>query len=233
MFELSPEELGILELSLRVAVASVLCSLPLAILVAHGLARLSFPGKILVDAIIHLPLVLPPVVVGFALLVLFGKHGPIGRPLDEWFGIVFAFRWTGAALASAIMGFPLMVRAIRLSIESIDQRLEVAARTLGGSRLWVFASITLPLALPGIITGTLLSFARSLGEFGATITFVSNIPGETETLPLAVYTFTQVPGGEGQALRLSIIAVVLSVVALATSEWLARRSKGLDVADRR
>jgi len=233
MFELSPEELGILELSLRVAVASVLCSLPLAILVAHGLARLSFPGKTLVDAIIHLPLVLPPVVVGFALLVLFGKHGPIGRPLDEWFGIVFAFRWTGAALASAIMGFPLMVRAIRLSIESIDQRLEVAARTLGGSRLWVFASITLPLALPGIITGTLLSFARSLGEFGATITFVSNIPGETETLPLAVYTFTQVPGGEGQALRLSIIAVVLSVVALASSEWLTRRSKGLDVADRR
>ena len=233
MFELSPEELGILQLSLRVAVASVLCSLPLAILVAHGLARLSFPGKTLVDAIIHLPLVLPPVVVGFALLVLFGKHGPIGRPLDEWFGIVFAFRWTGAALASAIMGFPLMVRAIRLSIESIDRRLEVAARTLGGSRLWVFASITLPLALPGIITGTLLSFARSLGEFGATITFVSNIPGETETLPLAVYTFTQVPGGEGQALRLSIIAVVLSVAALATSEWLTRRSKGLDVADRR
>src|SRR5208283_151137 len=233
MYTLSSEDLGILALSLRVAVVSVICSLPLAILVAHGLARLSFPGKTLVDAIIHLPLVLPPVVVGFALLVLFGKHGPIGRRLDEWFGIVFAFRWTGAALASAIMGFPLMVRAIRLSLESIDRRLEVAARPLGGSRLWVFASITLPLALPGIITGTLLSFARSLGEFGATITFVSNIPGETETLPLAVYTFTQVPGGEGQALRLSIIAVVLSVVALASSEWLTRRSKGIDVADRR
>jgi molybdate transport system permease protein len=233
MFELSPTDFGILELSLRVAVVSVLCSLPFAILVAHALARLSFPGKTLVDAAIHLPLVLPPVVVGFALLVMFGKRGPIGSLLDEWFGIVFAFRWTGAALASAIMGFPLMVRAIRSSIEAIDQRLEVAARTLGGSRLWVFASITLPLALPGIITGTLLSFARGLGEFGATITFVSNIPGETETLPLAIYTFIQVPGGEGQALRLSIIAVVLSIGALATSEWLTRRSKRLHGDDRR
>jgi molybdate transport system permease protein len=233
MFELSPEEVGILTLSLRVAIVSVLCSLPLAILVAHGLARLSFPGKTLVDAIIHLPLVLPPVVVGFALLVLFGRRGPIGGWLDQWFGIVFAFRWTGAALASAIMGFPLMVRAIRLSIESIDQRLEVAARTLGGSRLWVFASITLPLALPGIITGTLLSFARGLGEFGATITFVSNIPGETQTLPLAIYTYTQVPGGEGQALRMSVIAVILSIVALATSEWLTRRSSRLHSDDRR
>jgi molybdate transport system permease protein len=231
--ELSPEELGILALSLRVAFVSVICSLPLAILVAHGLARLSFPGKTLVDAIIHLPLVLPPVVVGFALLVLFGKRGPIGSLLDEWFGVVFAFRWTGAALASAIMGFPLMVRAIRLSIEAIDQRLEVAARTLGGSRLWVFASITLPLALPGIITGTLLSFARGLGEFGATITFVSNIPGETQTLPLAIYTLTQVPGGESHALRLSIIAVVLSIVALATSEWLTQRSNRSQDDDRR
>jgi molybdate transport system permease protein len=153
--------------------------------------------------------------------------------LDQWFGIVFAFRWTGAALASAIMGFPLMVRAIRLSIEAIDQRLEVAARTLGGSRLWVFASITLPLALPGIITGTLLSFARGLGEFGATITFVSNIPGETQTLPLAIYTFTQVPGGEGNALRLSIVAVVLSIAALAFSEWLTRRSHRAHGDDRR
>jgi len=232
MYTLSSEDLGILALSLRVAVVSVICSLPLAILVAHGLARLSFPGKTLVDAVIHLPLVLPPVVVGFALLVLFGKHGPIGSALDHWFGIVFAFRWTGAALASAIMGFPLMVRAIRLSIEAIDQRLEIAARTLGGSRLWVFASITLPLALPGIITGTLLSFARGLGEFGATITFVSNIPGETETLPLAIYTFTQVPGGESQALRLSVIAVALSIAALATSEWLTHRSKRLQDDDR-
>ncbi len=233
MGELSSEELGILALSLRVAAVSVLCSLPLAIVVAHGLARLSFPGKTLVDAIIHLPLVLPPVVVGFALLVLFGKRGPIGSLLDEWFGIVFAFRWTGAALASAIMGFPLMVRAIRLSIEAIDQRLEVAARTLGASRLWVFASVTLPLALPGIITGTLLSFARGLGEFGATITVVSNIPGETQTLPLAIYTFTQVPDGEANALRLSIVAVILSIVALATSEWLTRRSHRAQGDDRR
>ena len=192
-----------------------------------------FPGKTLVDAIVHLPLVLPPVVVGFALLVLFGKRGPIGSALDEWFGIVIAFRWTGAALASALMGFPLMVRAIRLSLEAIDQRLEVAARTLGGSRSWVFASVTLPLALPGIITGTLLSFARGLGEFGATITFVSNIPGETQTLPLAIYSFTQVPGGDAQALRLSIIAVVLSIIALATSEWLTRRSERMQGNDRR
>jgi molybdate transport system permease protein len=233
MLGLSPDEVGILALSLRVAAVSVVCSLPLAILVAYGLARFSFPGKTLVDAIVHLPLVLPPVVVGFTLLVLFGKRGPIGSALDEWFGIVFAFRWTGAALASALMGFPLMVRAIRLSLEAIDRRLEVAARTLGGSRLWVFASITLPLALPGIITGTLLSFARGLGEFGATITFVSNIPGETQTLPLAIYTFTQAPGGDAQALRLSIIAVVLSIIALATSEWLTRRSERMQGNDRR
>jgi len=216
-------EFQIIALSLRVALVSMACSLPLAILVAYALARYDFPGKMLADAIVHLPLVLPPVVVGFALLVLFGRHGPIGSVLDRWFGIVFAFRWTGAALASAIMGFPLMVRAIRLSIAAIDPRLEIAARTLGGSRLWVFASITLPLALPGIITGSLLSFARGLGEFGATITFVSSIPGETETLPLAIYTFTQVPGGDAYALRLSIVAVVLSLVALAASEWLTRR----------
>jgi len=233
MIAITPDELGILSLSLRVAVLSVACSLPFAIAIAYGLARLSFPGKTLIDAIIHLPLVLPPVVVGFVLLVLFGKRGPIGSLLSEWFGIVIAFRWTGAALASAIMGFPLMVRAIRLSIEAIDQRLEVAARTLGGSRPWVFASITLPLALPGIITGALLSFARGLGEFGATITFVSNIPGETQTLPLAIYTFTQVPAGEGNAFRLSAIAVVLSVVALAMSEWLTRRSNRLHGHDPR
>jgi molybdate transport system permease protein len=211
----------------------MICSLPLAILAAYALARLDFPGKTLVDAIIHLPLVLPPVVVGFALLLLLGKHGPIGSVLDDWFGIVFAFRWTGAALASAVMGFPLMVRAVRLSITAIDRRLEVAARTLGGSRSWVFFSITLPLALPGIIAGALLSFARGLGEFGATITFVSNIPGETETLPLAIYAYTQVPSGDGPALRLSIVAVVLSIVALAASEWLTRRSQRLHVDDRR
>jgi len=224
MLGLSPDEVGILALSLRVALVSVIVSLPLAILVAYGLARFSFPGKTLVDAIVHLPLVLPPVVVGFALLVLFGKRGPIGSALDEWFGIVFAFRWTGAALASSIMGFPLMVRAIRLSLEAIDQRLEVAARTLGGSRSWVFASVTLPLALPGIVTGTLLSFARGLGEFGATITFVSNIPGETRTLPLAIYTYTQVPNGDSFAMRLSVIAIVVSLAALLLSEILARRA---------
>ena len=233
MSGLSPEEIGIVLLSLRVAVVSVLCSLPIAILVAYVLARTRFPGKILVDAVVHLPLVLPPVVVGFALLVLFGKRGPIGGLLNDWFGIVFAFRWTGAALASAIMGFPLMVRAIRLSIEAIDRRLETAATTLGGSRAWVFASITLPLALPGIITGVLLSFARGLGEFGATITFVSNIPGETETLPLAIYSLTQVPGGDAQALRLSIIAVVLSVLALVASEWLTARATKARSDDRR
>jgi len=224
MLSMSDTELGIIALSLKVAFFSVALSLPVAILVAHVLARFDFPGKTLLDAVIHLPLVLPPVVVGFALLLLFGKHGPIGTWLNEWFGIVVAFRWTGAALASAIMGFPLMVRAIRLSISSIDARLETVARTLGGSRIWVFLSITLPLALPGLITGVLLSFARSLGEFGATITFVSNIPGETETLPLAIYTFVQSPGGDAQAIRLSLIAVVLSIAALITSEWLTRRT---------
>src|SRR5436189_3344314 len=224
MLELSADEVGMLALSLRVAIVSVVFSLPVAIVVAYGLARLDFPGKTLVDAIVHLPLVLPPVVVGFALLVLFGRRGPIGSILEQWFGIVFAFRWTGAALASAIMGFPLMIRAIRLSIEAIDRRLETAARTLGGSAAWVFASITLPLALPGIITGTLLSFARALGEFGATITFVSNIPGETQTLPLAIYAFTQVPGGDAQALRLCILSIVLSLAALMASEVLVRRA---------
>ena len=189
----------------------------------RSLARFEFPGKTLVDALVHLPLVLPPVVVGFALLVLFGKRGVIGAWLDEWFGIVFAFRWTGAALAAAIMGFPLMVRAIRLSFEGLDRRLETVARTLGGSRAWVFVSVTLPLSLPGIVTGTVLSFARSLGEFGATITFVSNIPGETQTLPLAIYSFTQVPGADAQAWRLSAMAVLLSIAALVAAVWIARR----------
>jgi len=224
MLSMSDTELGIILLSLKVAFFSVALSLPVAILAAHVLARFDFPGKTLLDAVIHLPLVLPPVVVGFALLLLFGKHGPLGAWLNDWFGIVVAFRWTGAALASAIMGFPLMVRAIRLSISSIDARLETVARTLGGSRIWVFLSITLPLALPGLITGVLLSFARSLGEFGATITFVSNIPGETETLPLAIYTFVQSPGGDAQAIRLSLIAVLLSIAAVVASEWLTRRT---------
>jgi len=222
---LSPDEWQVLALSVRVALVSVICSLPVAVLIALVLARLEFPGKTLLDALVHLPLVLPPVVVGFALLVLFGKRGPVGSLLDAWFGFTFAFRWTGAALASALMGFPLMVRAIRLSIEAVDRRLETAARTLGGSPVFVFASVTLPLALPGIVTGTLLSFARGLGEFGATITFVSNIPGETRTLPLAIYTFTQVPGGDAQALRLSVVAVVVSMLALAASEWLTRRAR--------
>jgi molybdate transport system permease protein len=224
MLGMSDTELGIILLSLKVAFFSVALSLPVAILAAHVLARFDFPGKTLLDAVIHLPLVLPPVVVGFALLLLFGKHGPLGAWLNDWFGIVVAFRWTGAALASAIMGFPLMVRAIRLSISSIDTRLETVARTLGGSRTWVFLSITLPLALPGLITGVLLSFARSLGEFGATITFVSNIPGETETLPLAIYAFVQAPAGDAQAIRLSLIAVLLSIAALVASEWLTRRT---------
>jgi len=219
---LSAEVLGIVMLSLKVALVSVAFSLPLAIAVAYLLARHDFPGKMLVDAVVHLPLVLPPVVVGFALLLLFGRNGWLGARLADWFGIVFAFRWTGAALAAAIMGFPLMVRAIRLSFAAIDRRLETVGRTLGGSRSWVFLSITLPLGLPGIISGVVLAFARSLGEFGATITFVSNIPGETQTLPLAIYTFTQSPNGDAQALRLSAIAVALSIVALIAAEWLAR-----------
>ena len=218
------EEWEILRLSLRVAFWSVLVSLPLAVAVAYTLARSDFPGKTLFDATVHLPLVLPPVVVGYLLLLLFGRRGPVGAWLEEWFGIVFAFRWTGAALAAGIMGFPLMVRAVRLSFESIDRKLEAAASTLGAGRAGVFLTITLPLALPGIITGVLLSFARSLGEFGATITFVSNIPGETRTLPLAIYTYTQTPAGDEAALRLSLIAVLLSLAALYVSEVLVRRA---------
>ena len=221
---LSSEEFGIVVLSLKVALASVAFSLPLAIAAAYVLARFDFAGKTLLDALVHLPLVLPPVVVGYALLLLFGKRGVLGAWLNDWFGIVFAFRWTGAALAAAIMGFPLMVRAVRLSMAAVDRRLETVARTLGASRTWVFISVTLPLALPGIVTGALLSFARSLGEFGATITFVSNIPGETETLPLAIYSLTQTPGGDVEALRLSAIAVVVSIGALMASEWLTRRA---------
>jgi molybdate transport system permease protein len=215
-------ELQILALSLKVAFWALALSLPLALAVAFLLARKTFPGKTLFDAAVHLPLVLPPVVVGFALLVLFGTQGPIGRLLEP-LGIVFAFRWTGAALAAGIMGFPLLVRAIRLAMEGVDQRLEHAARTLGASRTRVFFTITLPLSASGVVTGGLLSFARALGEFGATITFVSNIPGETRTLPLAIYTFTQVPGGDAEALRLSLFSVALSLAALAFSEWLVRK----------
>jgi len=225
MFALSADEWAVIGLSLKVAFWSVLSSLPLALATAWLLARTRFYGKSLFDALVHLPLVLPPVVIGYFLLLLLGRRGPLGALLDEYFGIVLAFRWSGAAVAAAIMGFPLMVRAIRLSIEAIDSGLEDAARTLGATRLRVFFTITLPLALPGVFTGTLLSFARSLGEFGATITFVSNIPGETQTLPLAIYTLTQVPGGDAAALRLSLIAIVLSVLALMVSEWLVRRSQ--------
>jgi molybdate transport system permease protein len=221
---LTPSELAALRLSLKVAAVSVLASLPIGFALAWLLARHRFPGKTLLDAVIHLPLVLPPVVIGYLLLVLFGRRGPVGAWLEETFGLVFAFRWTGAALACALMGLPLLVRAIRQSLEAIDGRLESAAATLGAGRWWVLASVTIPLSLPGIVTGMLLSFARSLGEFGATITFVSNIPGETQTLPLAIYSYTQVPGGDAQALRLCVISVILSLVALLASELLVRRA---------
>jgi molybdate transport system permease protein len=221
---MTPEEWEVLRLSLRVAVLSVAVSVPLALAVAYLLARFTFPGKSLFDAVVHLPLVLPPVVVGYCLLLLLGRRGVLGQWLDEYLGIVVSFRWTGAAIACAVMGFPLMVRAMRLSLEAVDERLEAAAATLGAGRARIFTTLTLPLMGPGIITGVLLSFARSLGEFGATITFVSNIPGETRTLPLAIYAYTQVPGGDTPALRLSLISVVLSIVALLVSEALSRRA---------
>lgn len=222
--QLSPDEWTAIRLSLRVASVAALASLPLGILTALALARGHFPGKTLLDGLVHLPLVLPPVVTGYALLLLFGKRGPIGAFLAEHFGIVFSFRWTGAALACAVMGFPLMVRAIRLTIESIDARYEQAAGTLGAAPVWVFLTVTLPLALPGVIAGAVLCFAKALGEFGATITFVSNIPGETQTIPAAIYNYTQVPGGDAGALRLSIVAAVISLGALVVSELIARRS---------
>ncbi|MBL8660701.1 MAG: molybdate ABC transporter permease subunit [Rhodospirillales bacterium] len=223
MLGLSPDEWTAVRLSLRVATWAVIVSLPAGIAVALLLARREFWGKSVVNGLVHLPLVLPPVVTGYALLLLFGRTAPLGRLLDETFGLVFAFRWTGAALACAIMGFPLMVRAIRLSIEAVDRKLEDAAATLGANPGWVFATITLPLTLPGILAGMILSFAKALGEFGATITFVSNIPGETQTLPSAIYTLTQIPGAETAALRLSLISVAISMAALLASEVLARR----------
>ncbi|HJM61786.1 MAG TPA: molybdate ABC transporter permease subunit [Alphaproteobacteria bacterium] len=222
---LSPEEWQAIRLSLQVAFLSVSVSLPLGILFAWVLARRRFPGKTLLDGIIHLPLVLPPVVVGYALLLLFGRNGALGAPLHDWFGVTIAFTWQGAAVAAAVMGFPLMVRAIRLSLETMDRGLEDAARTLGAGRVAVFRTITLPLIAPGVLTGVILAFARSLGEFGATITFVSNIPDETRTLPIALYTYTQVPGGDAQALRLAAIAVILALAALLGSEILARRMR--------
>jgi len=222
---LSPAELEVLGLSLKVAFWGVLCSLPVALALAYLLARAEFPGKILVDGVVHLPLVLPPVVIGYLLLVLLGRNGPLGAWLAERLGIVFAFRWTGAALAASVMGLPLAVRAMRQAIEAVDRRLEDAASTLGAPPLAVFASVTLPLILPGVLNGMLLSFARSLGEFGATITFVSNIPGETQTLPLAIYSLTQVPGGDAQALRLCVLSVAISLSALVVSEVLLRRAQ--------
>jgi molybdate transport system permease protein len=220
----SPAEWQVLGLSLRVALVAVIASLPLAIATAFLLARCSFPGKALLNGVVHLPLVLPPVVTGYLLLLAFGPRGPLGQFLDETLNIVLAFRWTGAALAAAVMAFPLMVRAIRLSVEAVDPKLEQAAATLGASRIWVFGTVTLPLILPGILAGLVLGFAKALGEFGATITFVSNIPGETRTLPIAIYSFLQVPGGESAALRLVIIAVVVSMGALLLSELVAQRA---------
>jgi molybdate transport system permease protein len=230
MWRLSDAEWEALWLSLKISSIGVAASLPLALLVAVLFARRPFPGKGLVEGIVYLPLVLPPVVTGYALLLLLGRRGIVGAWLYDALDVTLVFRWTGAAVAAAVMGFPLMVRAIRLSLEAIDRRLERAARTLGAGRLRVFWTVTLPLALPGILAGTMLSFGRSLGEFGATITFVSNIPGETRTLPLAIYSYTQVPGGDPPALRLAAISVALSLVALVASEYLSRRASARSAA---
>ncbi len=224
MIELSPQDWTAVALSLRIATVATLVSLPFGIAIATLLARRNFWGKTLVDAVIYLPLVLPPVVTGYLLLITLGRHAPVGAFLADHFGIVFAFRWTGAVISCGVMAFPLMVRAIRLSIEAIDRRLEDAAATLGAGPFWNFVTVTLPLALPGIIAGAMLAFARALGEFGATITFVSNIPGETQTISAAIYTLTQVPGGDSAALSLVVVAVVISLAALVASEWLARRA---------
>ena len=224
MFDLTPEEWIAVQLSLRIALVATIVALPFGLAVAWLLARKNFWGKALLDGVVHLPLVLPPVVTGYLLLISFGRRGPIGMFLAEHFGIVFSFRWTGAALACGIMGFPLLVRPIRLAIEAIDRRLEDAAATLGADRFRVFLTVTLPLALPGVIAGMVLCFAKALGEFGATITFVSNIPGETQTISAAIYTLTQVPGGDAAAFRLVIVAIVIALAALVMSEWFARRA---------
>ena len=224
MFELTPEEWTAIRLSLRIAVVATVVALPFGVAVAWLLARKNFWGKSLLDGIVHLPLVLPPVVTGYLLLITFGRKAPVGSFLYEALGIVLSFRWTGAALACGVMGFPLLVRAIRLSIEGIDRKLEAASATLGASPFRVFTSVTLPLAMPGIIAGMVLCFAKALGEFGATITFVSNIPGETQTISAAIYTYTNVPGGDAAAGRLVVIAIVLSLAALIISEWFARRA---------
>ncbi len=227
----SSEELTAIRLSLKVAFWAMAASLPVGVAVAVLLSRGRFWGKSLLNGLVHLPLIMPPVVTGYILLLLFGRRGPLGRMLDEYLGIVLAFRWTGAVLACAIMGFPLMVRSIRLSLDGVDRGLESAAGTLGANRAWVFLTITLPLIVPGILVGMILSFARSFGEFGATITFVSNIPGETQTLASAIYTFTQTPGGDLAALRLTLVSIAISMAALLISELLAweatRRTVGL------
>jgi len=221
---LTPEEWEIIRLSLKVSGVAVASTLPVAFALAWLLARGRFPGKVLLDGLIHLPLVLPPVVTGWLLLLAFGSNGPVGRLFEDWFGITFMFRWTGAALAAAVMALPLMVRAIRLSLEAVDRRLEGAARTLGASPAYTFFTITAPLSLPGILAGAVLGFARSIGEFGATITFVSNIPGETRTLPIAIYSALQVPGSDAVVARLAVISVLLSLAALVASEALSRRA---------
>jgi molybdate transport system permease protein len=223
VFDLTPDEWVAIRLSIRIAIVATVVALPFGVAVAWLLARKDFWGKSLLDGIVHLPLVLPPVVTGYLLLIAFGRKGVFGEPLAQ-LGIVFSFRWTGAALACGVMAFPLLVRAIRLSFEAIDRRLEDAASTLGASRMWIFLTVTLPLALPGVIAGMVLSFAKALGEFGATITFVSNIPGETQTISAAIYTLTQVPGGDAAAFRLVAIAIVLALAALIASEWFARRA---------
>lgn len=212
-----------LRLSLLVGTTATLVGLPLALWVAWLLARKTFPGKWILNAAVHLPLVLPPVVTGYLLLIAFGRQGPVGRFLEETFGLILAFRWTGAALAALVMGFPLMVRAMRLAIEAVDPRLEEAAATLGAPRYAVFATVTLPLIVPGILAGAVMGFAKAIGEFGATITFVANIPGQTQTLPSAIYSLLQVPGGEDAAIRLVLWACVLAIGAVIVSEWLARR----------
>ena len=220
---LGPDEWQAVALSLKVAFWAMALSLPLGIFTAYALARWRFPGKALLNGLVHLPLILPPVVTGYILLVVFGINGPLGALLAR-LGITLAFQWTGAMLAAAIMAFPLMVRAIRLSIEAVDPKLEEAAATLGATRLWVFVTITLPLIVPGIIAGAVLAFAKAMGEFGATITFVSNIPGQTQTVPSAIYAFLQAPGGEPAALRLVVVSVIVAMGALLASEWLARRA---------
>ena len=224
----SPEETTAIALSVKVAVVAALASLPVGVAVAWLLARRRFPGKALLDALVHLPLVLPPVVMGYALLVMFGNQGPLGRWLHDTLGITLAFRWTGAALACAVMGFPLMVRAIRLSIENVDRKLEQAAATLGAAPWRVFLTVTLPLAWPGLVAGAALAFAKALGEFGATITFVSAIPGETQTLSAAIYGLMQVPGGEAGIWRLAAVSLLISLGALLLSEWLVRRQRGAE-----